>query len=380
MERMEVIMNVCIIGWYGTETMGDIAILDGIFSIFSAIDKNVTFNIGSLYPFYTERTFYTEKDIFNISSPNSEKSIFSIKEKKQVDDAIKQADILAFGGGPLMDLEELCLMRYCFRKASACGIPSMVIGCGLGPNKSEKLISYIREIIELSQCVIFRDENSIDRAKELHMCNDNMSYIGDPAVISIENYKNSHCITKHINNEIVINFRSFPNEEYGKNTFFDVKICRHILINLASMYNKIILVPMHTFAIGGDDRKFYAEILKGESIPNVEVINHPQNLFELYKTYATAEACIGMRYHAVVMQTILNGNNYIFDYNDGAGNKTKGFMRFIQGGDFYKERIWNMNNTFKIDSLDCLKSGFAYEIENRNILFKYVDLIKKFIS
>lgn len=372
-------MNVCIIGWYGTETMGDVAILDGIFSIFYAIDKSVTFNIGSLYPFFTARTFYTEKEIFNVSSPNSEKGIFCIKDKRQVDDAIKQADILVFGGGPLMDLEELVLMRYCFKKASSRDIPCMVIGCGIGPIKNEKYVLYIREIAELSECVIFRDEYSLNKAKELQMYNDNMSFIGDPAVISVENYKKNHCNVKRKNNEIAINFRSFPKKEYGENTFFDVKICRNILNKLASEYSKIILVPMHTFSIGGDDRKFYAEILNGENIPNIEVINHPQNLFELYETYASVESCIGMRYHSVVMQTILNGNNYIFNYNVGAGDKTKGFIRFIHEDEFYKERIWNMNNIFEIDSLSCLKRGISCQIPNSNIQIKYVDLIKKAI-
>lgn len=371
-------MNVCIVGWYGTETMGDIAILDGIFSIFYAIDQNVSFNIGSLYPFYTERTFYEEKEIFTISSPGREKSIFNIKEKKQVDDAIRQADIFVFGGGPLMDLEELLLIRYCFRKASAHDIPCMVMGCGLGPNKNEKFISYIREIIGLSECVIFRDENSLDKAKKLRMYNNNMSSIGDPAIISIENYKNSHYHTKRTN-EIAVNFRNFPKEEYGENIFFNAKICRRILSKLEGIYSKIILVPMHTFSIGGDDRRFYAEILKEERITNIEVINHPQNLFELYKTYAEAEACIGMRYHSVVMQTILNGNNYIFDYNAGAGDKTRGFIRFIHGENFYSKRIWNMNCDFEFDHLDCLKSGITYEIENKNILSQYVNIIKKVI-
>ena len=49
-------MNVCILGWYGTETLGDRAILDGIIRIYNEVENESIFYIGSLHPLLTERT------------------------------------------------------------------------------------------------------------------------------------------------------------------------------------------------------------------------------------------------------------------------------------------------------------------------------------
>lgn len=48
--------TVCILGWYGTETLGDRAILDGILSALYLAYGECNILLGSLYPFFTERT------------------------------------------------------------------------------------------------------------------------------------------------------------------------------------------------------------------------------------------------------------------------------------------------------------------------------------
>jgi polysaccharide pyruvyl transferase WcaK-like protein len=48
-------MNITIIGWYGTETVGDRGILAGILDIINISEVDNIF-LGSLYPFFTERT------------------------------------------------------------------------------------------------------------------------------------------------------------------------------------------------------------------------------------------------------------------------------------------------------------------------------------
>ncbi len=44
-------MRILIIGWYGTETIGDRAILAGLISFFSKVYRCFEIKIGSLYPF-----------------------------------------------------------------------------------------------------------------------------------------------------------------------------------------------------------------------------------------------------------------------------------------------------------------------------------------
>ena len=49
-------MKITIIGWYGTETIGDRAILTGIFSFFNQLFNKIEIKLGSLYPFFSKRT------------------------------------------------------------------------------------------------------------------------------------------------------------------------------------------------------------------------------------------------------------------------------------------------------------------------------------
>ena len=54
--------------------------------------------------------------------------------------------------------------------------------------------------------------------------------------------------------------------------------------------------------------------------------------------YRNACLCIGMRFHAVLMQTILNGNNIILDYTDPKRGKIIELMRQLDIEDVYKDR------------------------------------------
>ena len=60
-------MKIIILGWYGTETIGDRAILDGILNIYGKITSNITCSIASLYPLFTERTLLMDSSIYKIN-------------------------------------------------------------------------------------------------------------------------------------------------------------------------------------------------------------------------------------------------------------------------------------------------------------------------
>ena len=48
--------TINIVGWYGTETIGDRAILAGLVHIFSKVFDEYEIQLGSLFPDFTERT------------------------------------------------------------------------------------------------------------------------------------------------------------------------------------------------------------------------------------------------------------------------------------------------------------------------------------
>ena len=70
-------MVATIVGWYGTETKGDVAILDGIINVLEAKGIHDVL-LGSLFPFYTERTLYENELLFLETAPNVSLSVFSV--------------------------------------------------------------------------------------------------------------------------------------------------------------------------------------------------------------------------------------------------------------------------------------------------------------
>ena len=102
-------MEITIIGWYGTETIGDRAILAGIIRVMSEVFPSYSIRLGSLYPFYTERTLHEDQGFYNEVSLNKLLSIaiFDSKDPVQLRNNIKHSDLLVVGGGPLMDLKEI---------------------------------------------------------------------------------------------------------------------------------------------------------------------------------------------------------------------------------------------------------------------------------
>ena len=363
-------MNILVIGWYGTETLGDRAILDGIIKVFDDIEV-CEFVLGSLYPFFSERTLYEENYFLLDSEKSHVIRIIDLKEKKSVDEAICEADMVIMGGGPLMDLPELAIIKYCFMKARKKGKKTVIFGCGVGPISDSYSITSLESIVNNSDLVILRDTRSLIRLKQLKIVHDRITVLGDPAVISIEEYKKRQETDRSDDAYLAVNFRNIENMEYGECKRFSIEKCRILLEKASRNLKTIKLVPMHTFFIGGDDREYLNRIIVGCDFSKIAEIVTPRNLDELYTVFYYATACIGMRYHSVVMQTILNGNNYIVDYNRKAGQKTIGFLEENNLVNRYSGRVWDIN-----DELDSQLVDFFGD----KIIWHYSSIKKDYIK
>ena len=58
--------------------------------------------------------------------------------------------------------------------------------------------------------------------------------------------------------------------------------------------------------------------------------------------YRNAEFCIGMRFHSIVLQTYLNGKNYILDYTHPTKGKIVGVLSELGIIESYKERYLSL--------------------------------------
>jgi polysaccharide pyruvyl transferase WcaK-like protein len=371
-------MVISIIGWYGTETLGDRAILDGILKVISCIDSSTIIKIGSLYPFLTERTIYEDGDFLKESIPLSQIEIFEIKDKLCRKAEIKASDLVIIGGGPLMDLEELFLLKSCVDEAGNNNIPTVVMGCGLGPLQHSSYIQTVGEILGKATKVSFRDSLSEKYCKNLYN-NVQTVCLGDPAVISIENYRKKHMYCN--NDRVVVNFREYTAEYGGMNSSL-IDIQCEIISRLSDQYDEVCLIPMHTFDIGGDDRYYLTKLANKAKKNNIKVVHNPMNLKGLYEYCMDAFGCVGMRYHSVVIQTILNGNNLIMNYTGKNTGKIKGFLNDIDGGEFYKSRMIDVHemDTVNVDEyIEKLRQNEKFNYSYSGMLEKYIDFIKSVI-
>ena len=75
---------------------------------------------------------------------------------------------------------------------------------------------------------------------------------------------------------------------------------------------------------------------------NIKVQQIPLNLKTTYDVIAKAQGCVGMRYHSIVFQTYLNGNNYIIDYTNPENGKIPAFLDRVDKNGFYTDRYINV--------------------------------------
>ena len=334
-------------GWYGTETLGDRAILLGLSQVFEKAFGKCKIYLGSIYPFLSHRSYIEDKDFYKMIAPEIDIEIFDVKEQAELDGAIKKCVLVAMGGGPIMDLYDLGIIEYGFGFAKKNGKKTALLGCGVGPLFEAKFRKITAHIFKLSDAIILRDNISKESALQLlkeYKCDSivnakSINVLCDPAIIPIESFRK--CVTPK-NATLAVNLREFPVCYSKDGRTIDDEMFVGVLRCAAKVFDKVRLIPMHTFVIGGDDRHYLSKIRQRTEAGNVEVVHKPLSVYELFEEYYSAECCIGMRYHSVVFQTILNGKNGIFDYTEPNEGKISGFLTTLGIEDPYKTLYVNI--------------------------------------
>lgn len=342
-------VKVTIIGWYGTETIGDRAILAGIFSILSKNLGCFEVRLGSIYPFLTKRTLIEDRDFYIKCTDNANLDIklFDSQNIAQMNQSLQWCDILIMGGGPLMGPWGLYMVEYAFCKAKKLGKKTMILGCGVGPMIKRHFEKCLVHIVENSDVTIFRDEIAANqyRAFAGNKQSEVISAI-DPAVITALKFKELNPTVENPTDYIVASVRDFPMEyridKSIKKDEMNKRIIDILMMLHAQTGKKIKLLPMHYFAVGGDDRYFMnrVELESHESCFYVQ--NEPYSLEQTLMEFLSCEQAVGMRFHSVVLQTVLNGKNLVIDYTDPNKGKIGGFLHQIGAFEYYKDSYINI--------------------------------------
>ncbi len=380
-------MKITIIGWYGTETIGDRAILAGLFSFFNKSYEKFEIKLGSLYPFFSERTINEDYSFYKeIINKDFKIEIFNSKNSKELNEAIKSSDLIAMGGGPLMDLPELFMVEYSFKKAKKLGKKTALLGCGVGPLFYKKYRKSVLEISKNSDITILRDKKSKDNLEEIYkefnqyFKNELINTSFDPAVECTLKYNKQN--NKVEEDYIAVNLREFPLEYNKNNESKNInKSLKDFIKDLAlkNSDRKIKLIPMHYFYIGGDDRVFLNSIAFDLNLQNIEVQNANLTLKETIEVYQNAYFNVGMRFHSVVLQTISSGKNYVLDYTEPKKGKIFGFLQDIDKNEFYKNRYISLQED-EISSNILINEDLKFELDIENIekyLNIYIEKLKE---
>lgn len=338
-------MKITIIGWYGTETLGDRAIFAGLVYLLSQVHSSLEIKIGCLGVLLTQRSIAEDLSFLKECSNNAIKSIslFDSRKKKELENSIKWCDWVVIGGGPLMELSEMYMLKYAFEYGKSHHKKNVIGGCGLGPFLTEEMEKVAFSILENSDCILFRDEKSKFIYRNDWRGKHDCCGAIDPAVFAAYIFKKNHGNEIKNNNYIAANFRVASSEYKGNESEdLDTKFLK-ILSQLKDLSDDdILLVPMHYFEIGGDDRIILNKLKRLSEKENIKVCNRPLSLVDTMDVFFNANICLGMRYHSIVLQTLLNGKNFILDYTDPQKGKTMNFLKQLGVFEKYRGRYCSL--------------------------------------
>lgn len=374
-------MEITVLGWYGTETIGDRAILAGILHILSKASGDIlNIRLGSLYVPLCVRTKIEDEAFWRKITNNryGRCTIFNSLSTRELKENISKSDIVMIGGGPLMDIESMFMLKYAFSFAKKRRIKTVLMGCGWGDFYIDKYRAVGAELVALSDLSIFRDDTSAREAIKYNNGRNDIKGLIDPAFIA------AYWFRKNQNNPPTrsyncINLREMFITDAKQKGRFCIKDCEGVINQLLDIYpeHSIRLIPMHTFCIGGDDRIILNKVTHRIGSDRLLVQNKPLSLEETMSVYYNAKICVGMRFHSVVLQTVLNGCNYIMDYTEPTRGKTINVLRQLNLVDTYQDRYMHYDNinSFNI-SLDVKKVEINDEILSK-YLEDYVESIKR---
>ncbi len=314
--RLPAAKSALIVGWYGTETAGDKAILG---ELLHRLTRTGTDDIilASLHPFISEHTIrelgYPEVKIIPVYSA-------------ALLPAAARAELTIMGGGPLMDLRALGVVLHAFRSAKAAGKHTWIAGAGIGPLRQPRYIRAVTSLLMLSDTIELRDTASAAWAAE-HTGRADIRVVDDYATGFVQRFRDQHPAPSKKDATLNCYFRQWP-EDYRGNvapeTFEETR--RHFEDALGVLVRSLCeqhhlqprLLPMHHFVIGGDDRTFNREFasryLTGCD-PIVEM--RPLSPQEILRSMQTATLNLTMRFHSTLFAYHLDVPFYAIDYTQG---------------------------------------------------------------
>lgn len=321
-DRPSMWRHVMITGWYGTETAGDKAILAELVHFIRMRSPTCRITITTIDRKISEQTKWEVAGLADAS----------LVELRRASSAktIETCDAVIFGGGPLEEIGLLQSMLDIFVEANRQRKARIIFGCGVGPLYTERLRGIVGGILRLATAGFVRDEESWDLARELGAPS-SISFACDPAIAFLSRWRNGRDRPSTTRSRPMIagllraNTSEYLNdlsdEEIGHSNNERARQLATIVGEGAQRVGAdILLLPMHTLWVGGDDRIFNREIaehmLDGRTC---EVERRYLTLDQLLDQIASSDVAVAMRYHGHLFSMALGIPFLSIDYTGPKG-------------------------------------------------------------
>jgi len=320
------VKRVLICGWYGTETLGDKAILGGVIHAIQEALGEIQFTLVSLFPYISEMTRHQMPELVNMQ-------IIDPVEGVRI---AATMDLVVFGGGPLMaSINQLAEMEVIFSSANKHGVPTLVAGCGVGPLGNRWHNESIARILSMSSLRIYRDTKSIELAAILGVDTNNDIVAEDPAFTWLINQRRQLKTKSSTDRKVLLlGLREFPYLQYGGHISEEKCLAAGVhyenqviaaLEKLAIQHANLLIrpLPMCTNHFGDDDRWFYRRLFSNNAqldrCLDLSLLGAELSPFEYCEVFRGANVALTMRFHSLVFALGLEVPAIAIDYTLGKG-------------------------------------------------------------
>lgn len=312
---------ILVCGWYGTETLGDKAILGAVVAGLKRACPSAKIGLVSLHPEISRLTRAQMPELMDVAILTVDQGLA----------AASKSLAIVFGGGPLMGISELLSMRRLFELGRLGGARTIIAGCGVGPLGPTRFHPVIADILRLSDRRIFRDKASRARAVALGIAAEGDAVTEDPAASWIRSHRSK---AARRTDSLLLGLREFPYNDYAPELGeAEAKRLmensdRSMLESLRELVKQrpdltIRPVPMCANHYGGDDRWYYRRLFAAapelRSKIDWSLLGLERTPQEYLRVFEEASVAVAMRFHSLVFAQACGTPTLAIDYTMGRG-------------------------------------------------------------
>lgn len=318
--------KVLICGWYGTETLGDKAILGGVVQALQDAIGDFELHLVAIEVYISQMTIQQMPEL-------QECVLHSLTDGLGV---VSSMDLVVFGGGPLMAIGAMAEMMAFFQRAVAAKIPTLLAGCGVGPLGATFLNHAVRHVLLHSSYRIYRDQKSLENARSLGVDVSQDIVAEDPAFTWLASKTDRWTTSPDASapSRLILGLRDWPYHEFAAEMGgLEAERLKHrfeqeVVAGLEQLIEQhpnleIIAFPMCTNHLGFDDRWFYRRLFRDrpqlQAVVNFSYLGAELSPDASLAVFQSATAALAMRFHSLVFALSCGVPAVAIDYTLGRG-------------------------------------------------------------